>query len=189
MDLSCKKEEYIPLDTLRDVYVDMLLADQWIREDRSLPRVADTSYVYRPILRRHGISEEEFIKSVNFYMENPSGFAEMFDDVAEVLRNRKREIEVQERAEFIRDSIQQAREKTPFRRPDFMQIDIPDSVYARHMLMFEDSSGVFRFYPDSSSFLKKMEDPGSKDSLQEDGPLARKEILKSFRKVGNALLR
>ena len=64
---SCRGETVIPKSELKDIYVDMLLADQWIIENRRQQRIADTSYVYRPFLESRGYTEEDFIRTVNLY--------------------------------------------------------------------------------------------------------------------------
>lgn len=149
---SCGGETIIPKGELRDIYVDMLLADQWIKESRRQARMADTVYVYRPFLESRGYTEEDFIRTVNLYMENPADFSEFFDDVAETLRSRKKDVEILERGEYIRDSLERARKNTPFRRPDFLiPAALPDSLYLRHLLILGDSTGVYRFYPDSTA--------------------------------------
>lgn len=149
---SCGGETIIPKGELRDIYVDMLLADQWIKDNRRQVRIADTVYVYRPFLESRGYTEEDFIRTVNLYMENPAEFSEFFDDVAETLRSHKKDVEMQERGEYIRDSLERARKKTPFRRPDFLiPAALPDSLYLRHLLILGDSTGVYRFYPDSTA--------------------------------------
>lgn len=149
---SCRGETVIPKSELKDIYVDMLLADQWIIENRRQQRIADTSYVYRPFLESRGYTEEDFIRTVNLYMENPAAFSKFFDDVAEALRARKKDVEMLERGEFIRDSLERERKNTPFRRPDFLiPAALPDSLYLRHLLILGDSTGVYRFYPDSTA--------------------------------------
>lgn len=156
---SCRKEKIIPKSDLKALYIKMLLADQWIKENRKLSKVADTVYVYRPFLDSLGYTEEDFIRSVNHYLEDPASFADFFDDVSKTIRSRKSEIELSERGDFLRDSLEKARKRTPFRRPDFLSVEVPDSLYVRWFRIEEDSTGVQRFLLDSAIAVQTQEMP------------------------------
>ena len=53
----------IPRGKLSDIYVEMFLTDQWLRENPSVNRTADTLLVYEPIFKRHGYSTDDYLRS------------------------------------------------------------------------------------------------------------------------------
>jgi hypothetical protein len=74
--LSCgRRAKVIPRSEMLDIYCDILMVDQWAREDAKIRRVADTSLVYARVLRDHGYSVDDYIASVDYYMNDPDRFA------------------------------------------------------------------------------------------------------------------
>ena len=82
------------------IYAEMLLTDQWIVTNPSMRRVADTSLVYEPILNRYGYTKEDYILSVNKYMDDPERYSrilrttgEILDEKLSALNDRKEQLE------------------------------------------------------------------------------------------------
>ena len=74
--LSCgRRAKVIPRTEMLEIYSDLLMVDQWAREDPKMRRVADTSLVYGRVLRDYGYSVEDYIASVDYYMRDPDRFA------------------------------------------------------------------------------------------------------------------
>ena len=84
---ACKGPRLIPRGALEDIYVDMFLADQQIREDLNLRPQADTMLVYEPIFNRHGYTTDDYLYTLKNYLKDPERFAKVLQNVTERLRS------------------------------------------------------------------------------------------------------
>lgn len=143
--LSCSKKggRMIPADDLAAMYADMLIVDQWVRNNVSTTRSADTSLVYEPIIRRHGYTRDDYIHTVEAYLRKPGAFAEVFDKTRDLL---------QERSDFltaIDDYRNKVEARTDFRRAPVFAVTGEPTLSVRIEL---DSLGVYsleRMQPDT----------------------------------------
>ena len=83
------KPRIIPRATLTDIYVDMFLADQWIKDHTSERRRADTSLFYDPIFARYGYTFEDYDATVKRYLDDPEKFSKIFRDASEKLKKKE----------------------------------------------------------------------------------------------------
>ena len=99
---SCgfREAKVISRKDMARIYAEMLLTDQWIVTNPSMRRVADTSLVYEPILNRYGYTIEDYILSVNKYMDDPERYSrilrttgEILDEKLSALNDRKEKLE------------------------------------------------------------------------------------------------
>lgn len=127
MFASCRKEEakVIPRDALADIYTEMLMTDQWIMNTPGLRMIADTSLVYEPILEKYGYTTADYVKSVDFYMNDPERFArilrtssEQISDHLKDLREQKKELEMQQKMQRERARLRELYQ-TDFRPSEF----------------------------------------------------------------------
>lgn len=82
---ACRGPRVIPKDTLTDIYVDMLMADQYVREE-NIPRTQlDTTLVYEAVFEKYGYDTDDYLNSVRYYLKDPERFAKVFEDVAKRL--------------------------------------------------------------------------------------------------------
>ena len=82
---SCRGPRVIPKDTLTDIYMDMFMADQMVREE-NLPRtMMDTTLVYEAVFEKYGYDTDDYLHSVRYYLKDPERFAKMFEEVAKRL--------------------------------------------------------------------------------------------------------
>ena len=104
---SCNMDEarVIPRSKLADIYAEMLMTDQWISNTSGMRLIADTSLVYEPILMKYGYDNLDYIKSVDYYMNDPERFArilrsagEKLDKRAIELRKKQRQLELEAEA-------------------------------------------------------------------------------------------
>ena len=86
-----KDGKVIPRGTLAEIYAEMLVVDQWIANDLSLKRQADTSFVYAPILEKYGYTPDDYRKSVDHYMHDPERYSRILRTSAEILGAQDRE--------------------------------------------------------------------------------------------------
>ena len=83
--VACRGPRVIPKDTLTDIYVDMLMADQYVREENIQRKQLDTSLVYEAVFNKYGYDTDDYLNSVRFYLKDPERFAKIFEDVAKRL--------------------------------------------------------------------------------------------------------
>ena len=78
---SCRGPRVIPKDTLTDIYVDMFMADQQVREE-NIPRPQmDTTLVYEAVFNKYGYDTDDYLHSVREYLKDPERFAKVFEEV------------------------------------------------------------------------------------------------------------
>lgn len=68
---SCRAPKKIPREDMEEIFYLMFMQDQRIKQDRSLKREADTSQVYAGILKSKGYNTNDYIYSLNYYLEEP----------------------------------------------------------------------------------------------------------------------
>lgn len=90
---SCKDSRVIDEDTMAKIYAEMLMTDQWINSTPTVKRIADTSYVYEPILKKYGYSSEDYRYSLNYYLEHNKDFAEIMKKTIAILERRQAVLE------------------------------------------------------------------------------------------------
>ena len=83
--VACQRTRIIPKDTLEDIYLDMFLADQVVREE-NIPRPQmDTMLLYEAVFEKYGYDTDDYLNSVRFYLKDPERFAKVFENVAKRL--------------------------------------------------------------------------------------------------------
>ncbi len=115
---SCNSSGVLSESKMVDVYVDMFIADQWLRENTSLRRVADTTLFFDPIFEKHGTDFEQFNKSLNYYSyhsEDLSNISSAVRDRLELMREQARE-DYDIYAEITRINREN---KVPYEKKDF----------------------------------------------------------------------
>ena len=93
--VSCRGPRVIPRGKMVDIYCDMLLADQQIRENNVLRNRADTMLVYEAVFNRYGYDTDDYLNSVNHYLADPERFARIMEDVSEKLQAEARSLETE----------------------------------------------------------------------------------------------
>lgn len=87
---SCGTQEarIIPRGKLAKIYEEMLMTDQWISNTPLVRMVADTSLVYEPILAKYGYTKDDYVATVDRYMDDPERFSRIFRTTSELLDKR-----------------------------------------------------------------------------------------------------
>ena len=62
---------------MASLYVDMFLADQWLRNNTELRKTADTTDFFAPVFKKHHCSFEDYDASLRYYSANPEKFSEV----------------------------------------------------------------------------------------------------------------
>ncbi len=83
--IACSRVRIIPESKLSQIYAEMLMADEWVREHPAARRVADTTLFYEPIFNKYGYTTSDYIATVDKYMYKPDEFAKVFEKTKEIL--------------------------------------------------------------------------------------------------------
>lgn len=70
---------------MEEIMYRMLIQDQQIKHDFSLRPQADTSLVYEGIFEEFGYDTDDYLYSLEYYLEDPSRFEKVMENVAERL--------------------------------------------------------------------------------------------------------
>lgn len=95
---SCGKDEaeVIPRAKLAKIYAEMLVTDQWVTSTPGVRMIADTSLVYEPILEKYGYDIEDYLLSVDNYMNDPERFSRILRTSGEIIEKRLKELRKQQ---------------------------------------------------------------------------------------------
>ena len=141
--MACsRKARVIPYAKMKAIYTEMLLLDQWIGRDWKETRVADTSLVYGPLLRKYGYNEEDYRKSVAHYMENPEAFSKMFEEIGKEFSAKAKDIEKEEKLKAQLDSVRNVIMSRPFPRAEIFY-DLAEKPYFGDLSFEQDSLGRY----------------------------------------------
>ena len=79
---SCARgDKVIPKKTMEKIYYDMFMADQWLAVHPEARAKADTSWFYEPVFQKYGYTKEDYLRSVDFYLNDPERYAAMLREV------------------------------------------------------------------------------------------------------------
>ncbi len=97
---SCgRRERVIPRDELAEIYADMFVLDQWLNDNGSLRRSADTSMVYAPVLEKYGYDYDDYLNSLGYYMKDPARYSKILRTTSEILNRRLSDLKARRRVE------------------------------------------------------------------------------------------
>ncbi len=155
LTLSCfRRAGIIPKDDMSSIYYDIYITDNLIESRGKFRRMADTARVYEPIFNRYGYTTDDYLKSVDYYMEHP-------DRYLKILEETKRRLEVYKvRLEHRLEAETKSRKEWSL--PDSLEIYTADSVstsnYYRYlrMLLFKADSTVYLSPVADSAFAKPI---------------------------------
>ena len=105
--VACRGPRVIPKDTMTDIYTDMFLADQMVR-DADIPRAQmDTMLLYEAVFEKYGYDTEDYLYSLRFYLKDPERFGKVFENVSKRLEG---EVEALKKIVELRNRIASKRE-------------------------------------------------------------------------------
>ena len=100
--VACRGPRVIPKDTLTDIYTDMFIADQMVR-DGNIPTVQmDTMLLYEAVFEKYGYDTEDYLYSLRHYLQDPERFGKVFENVAKRLEG---EVDALKKIVELRDRI------------------------------------------------------------------------------------
>lgn len=97
--VSCSKgPRVIPRKTLAEIYAEMFVMDEWTEDNRyRINRLADTSFVYEPILEKYGYDSEDYMASVEKYLADPERFSRILRETENQLNGRVTELKAEKK--------------------------------------------------------------------------------------------
>ena len=80
--VSCKEgPRLIPRDKMVDIYSELFLQDNAIRQNKDLIDRADSVLVYEGIFREYGYNTDDYLYSVEYYLRDPERMAKIMSEV------------------------------------------------------------------------------------------------------------
>lgn len=162
---SCSKEEaeVIPRKQLAKIYAEMLMTDQWIMSTSGVRMIADTSLVYEPILEKYGYDVDDYLKTVDVYMDDPERFARIFRSSSEILDARLKDLRKQKEEEDKLRALEKERERLlKLYAVDINVSDYFPYVFDEPYVHYYDS---LSFEPDSLLHIYRIRTYESPDTL------------------------
>ena len=99
--LSCNdsdnevNENIIDKEVFIDILTDVQILESTHQFIKSKNREFDPDFNYQYLYKEYGVTEEEFILSVNYYSADPKVFEEIYDEV--IIRVSEKQVELSER--------------------------------------------------------------------------------------------
>ncbi len=90
---SCSRHKTISKQDLARIYYDMYMTDEAISQNRDLRRMTDSLHLYEPIFNKYGYTTEDYLFSVNQYLQNPDKYKKIFEQTKNMLLKRKKELD------------------------------------------------------------------------------------------------
>lgn len=127
-----RRARVISPDRMGRLYYDMFLADQWLRDNSRNRAHADTTLFFDPIFRKHGVSFEDYDRSIRYYLDRPDKFTKILDKVADQLRKEgerlQREADELTTQEYERDRLRRSVRSYDF-TTDSLRWDFPQRLW------------------------------------------------------------
>ena len=134
---SCAKDdaEVIPRAKMVKIYAEMFETDQWILATQGIRLMADTSLVYEPILNKYGYDVNDYMKTVDSYMDDPERFAKVLRNTGEIL---------DERMEGLRKTIQEMAKiaRIPKIKVEYKPEEFSEYLFGKPYVHYYDSLGI-----------------------------------------------
>ena len=151
---------------MAQIYVEMLLTDQWINTTPGMRTVADTSLVYEPILKEYGYTSSDYRKSVEYYLEDPDTYADIMKATVKILDGKLKDLNK------VKFQQEEQKKRIQFVKSMSGKLNLKDSLLAitqirSNFITDEDSLAIE--WDNSSMYFRifKVRDTLSvKDSLQ-----------------------
>ena len=134
---SCRGPRVIPRSKMVDIYYDMFMADQQVREDRLPPKAMDSLLVYEAVFEKYGYDTDDYMHSLRYYLKDPERFAKVFEEVATRLQGQARALDP------IVEHLDWVAQRMGAKRPQIDSILAPfskDSTYVGLARVVRDSS-------------------------------------------------
>jgi hypothetical protein len=85
---ACQGPRIIPKGTLTDIYEDMFLADQMVREENMQREDLDSLLLYEAVFEKYGYDTDDYLYTVRHNLRDPERFSKVFEAVAKRLEGK-----------------------------------------------------------------------------------------------------
>ena len=117
----------IPRSDMERIMADILIQDQQIKSDGTLRRQADTSLVYEGIFESYGYNTDDYLYSVEYYLQDPARMEKIMGKVADRLESEikvaEKEVELENWRRRLMDIYRQKVDTTRLPRPRTRPVD------------------------------------------------------------------
>lgn len=104
--VSCDKgPDRIPRGEMEEIMQKILLQDQYIKQHLDLRRKVDTVLVYEGIFEQYGYDTDDFLSSLEYYLEDPARMEKVMEKVEKRLRDQVKLAEKEVEQESWRKSF------------------------------------------------------------------------------------
>lgn len=154
---SCRPRGVIPKDDMARIYYDMYMTDEAVKSDRIFRRMSDTLRVYEPVFNKYGYSFEDYIRSVDYYLQELEEFQEIFEETKLMLEKREARLKAILEAEGKRQA--------KWSIPDSLEIITADGISsgpfykALRMMFFQADTAVPSSPQPDSAFMERPQIP------------------------------
>ncbi len=122
----------IPRRDMERIMADILIQDQQIKSDGALRRQADTSLVYEGIFESYGYNTDDYLYSVEYYLQDPARMEKIMGKVADRLESEikvvEKEVEFEKWKQHLMNIYRQKVDTTRLPRP---RIRPSDTLHVR----------------------------------------------------------
>ena len=111
MSASCsKKADVIPRATMSKIYAELFVTDSWINmADPEDKYAADTTALYEPVFKKYGFTTEDYLASVEYYLNDPERFGRIVKKTRALLKSDIKNLEAQLQREADEEQAQKFR--------------------------------------------------------------------------------
>jgi hypothetical protein len=142
--VSCHKgPERIPRGEMEEIMHGILLQDQYLKISSISKRITDTTLVYEGIFEQYGYTTDDFLFSLEYYLEDPARMEKVMEKVESRLKKELEEVVEEERAEFWRAGFMRIYNL----RPDERHQPQPSSAWAMDTLYVQFNKDSLAYRP------------------------------------------
>lgn len=185
---ACQGPRIIPKGTLTDIYVEMFLVDQQVRE-QNIPRTQmDSLLVYEAVFNKYGYNTDDYLNSVRHYLKDPERFAKVFEEVNKRLEGELKALDRQ--IEYEQNLANKRATKYPL-VDSLLAPFSPDAVFVGLARVERDSSRYpawFRLMPVREDMLMVSVDSLEARAARKDSLAAREKRSAEVTKKPDALI-
>lgn len=88
---ACRSDR-IPREDMKIVLKELILTDLQISSSEELKRLADSSWVYAPVLRKFGYTDAQFYNTVSYYIGRPDRFRSLLSQLRNDVTEERRQL-------------------------------------------------------------------------------------------------
>lgn len=103
----------IEREDMEEIFYQMLIQDQQLKQDPALRRQADTMLVYEGIFREFGYNTDDFLYSLEYYLAEPARMEKVMENVSARLGRESKEVKEQIALEQWRTKLLRIYNMTP----------------------------------------------------------------------------